>query len=81
MIDPWGCIAVANTEDIHVDQKELEDARWFTLSEIVRALEIAETNPTFSPSEELRVPPPYAIANRLIKQWATDAQKDNKNVQ
>lgn len=58
---------------VSVDHVELEDARWFTLEEITSALKIR--NPPRSQEPPLLwVPPSYAIANRLIREWAANHQ-------
>ncbi|KAJ3607483.1 hypothetical protein NHX12_024534 [Muraenolepis orangiensis] len=61
---------------LEVDHAELEDARWFTLEEIRAALKVR------TPPRELRdqpptvwVPPAYAIAHRLIGEWAEDQER------
>ncbi len=58
-----GCLAEAATTDIHMDDEEMTDVRWFDRAEVLRALE--------GSSEELTVPGPIAIAHHLIKAWAT----------
>lgn len=57
-----GCIAQAETDAIRVDHSELEDARWFSRTQVTRALE--------APTPELILPPPLAIAHHLIHHWA-----------
>ncbi len=60
-----GCIATAISEDIHLDDDELDDARWFTagdLRQITRGQQRGE--PT-----DIIVPPPFAIAHTLLKYW------------
>ncbi len=59
-----GCLADAESEDIVVDAKELEDARWFDRDRIARALSGK------GGSEGFFVPPPMAIAHQLIRAWA-----------
>lgn len=69
MSQPWpfpsslmlGCIAQAESEELTIDYAELVDARWFSLEEIRKALE-GEPGPLF-------VPPPFAIANHLMRTW------------
>jgi NAD+ diphosphatase len=51
---PWARGEPDHTHD------ELEDARWFTREEIVRAV---------AGEGEIHVPPPYAIAHRLVSTW------------
>lgn len=71
------CHATVNPDhtQVTVDETELEDARWFTLEEITAALKIKV------PPRNLKgeppvfwVPPSYAIANRLIREWAANQQ-------
>jgi NAD+ diphosphatase len=57
-----GCHAKALTTDIHKDDEEMTDVRWFDRGEVLLALK--GENP------HLRVPAPIAIAHHLIKAWA-----------
>ena len=59
-----GCMAAATNSPLVVDQKELEDARWFSRGEI--ALMFAKSHPA-----GLFCPPKLAIANLLIRSWVT----------
>ena len=59
-----GCHAQALTTDIHMDNEEMTDVRWFTRDEVLLALR--GENP------HLRVPDPIAIAHHLIRAWAED---------
>ena len=56
-----GCIAEGLSEEITVDPKELEDARWFSRADLVDALA--------GRSGVLSVPQPLAIAHHLIRAW------------
>jgi NAD+ diphosphatase len=58
-----GCHAEALTTDIHRDEAELTDCRWFSRAEVKTM--IARTH-----SDGLFIPPPFAIAHQLIKAWA-----------
>ena len=58
-----GCFAEAEGKDLTVDKKELEDARWFTKTEIREYL--AGKGP-------VRMPGHIAIAHHLIKAWAEE---------
>ncbi len=60
-----GCHAEALTRDIVVDREELEDARWFSRSEIAAML-------TRKHPEGLTTPPPVAIAHHIIRAWVED---------
>ena len=57
-----GCIGEAETEAIEIDHAEIEEARWFSLDEIRNAL-AGKPGP-------LSVPPPFAVAHHLIREWA-----------
>jgi NAD+ diphosphatase len=61
-----GCTARAVTTDIRVDRTELEDARWFTRSEVQKMF--ADTHP-----DGHRAPNGIAIAHHLLGQWASEA--------
>ena len=55
------CMAKASNQTIHVDEVELEEARWFTRDEIISSM--AGQGP-------LGAPPPMAIAHQLMKAFA-----------
>ena len=57
-----GCHAEALTRDIVIDREELEDARWFTRTEVATML--MRKHP-----DGLTTPPPVAIAHHLIRAW------------
>jgi NAD+ diphosphatase len=57
-----GCHARALTTDIHKDDEEMTDVRWFSRDEVLSALQ--------GEHPQLRVPAPVAIAHHLIKAWA-----------
>ncbi|KAI8361088.1 NUDIX hydrolase domain-like protein [Mortierella sp. GBAus27b] len=69
-----GTHAEALNEDVDVtkEDRELEDAKWFTRSQVLEALKGARTT-WGKPSEDdtLRVPPSTAIAHHILKAWAT----------
>ncbi len=58
-----GCHAEALTTDIDTSSDELEDAQWFD-KDLVRAALSGKR------SEELWMPPPFAIAHQLVRAWA-----------
>jgi len=58
-----GCRAVALEEALSVNGAELADARWFTRAEVRQMLQ------GLHPAG-LRVPPPFAIAHHLIRDFA-----------
>lgn len=70
-----GChatVSPAHTQ-VSMDRTELEDARWFTLEEIVSALQV-KTPPRRGDPPTLWLPPKHAIANRLITEWTQRQQ-------
>ncbi|XP_039645189.1 nucleoside diphosphate-linked moiety X motif 13 isoform X1 [Perca fluviatilis] len=67
MIGCHATVSPAHTQ-LSVDQSELEDARWFSLEEVVTALQVKAPPPRGAAG--LWLPPKHAIANRLISEWA-----------
>ena len=57
-----GCLGEALTEEITLDDDELEAGRWFTRDEV--RLMVERRHP-----DGLITPPPMAIANFLIRSW------------
>ena len=57
-----GCHATAATTDIHKDDEEMTDVRWFSRGEVRAALA--------GKGETLSLPGPFAIAHHLIRSWA-----------
>jgi NAD+ diphosphatase len=58
-----GCCAEATTSAVKIDEKELEDARWFSRGEV--ELMFSKAHPA-----ELFCPPKLAIAHHLLWSWA-----------
>ena len=59
-----GCHAVAQDTTLTIDQRELEEARWFTREEVSYAMQAGrEGDGAFAP------PPPAAIAHSLLEWW------------
>ena len=58
-----GCFATAETEEILLDDIELEEAVWFDKATVQAALAGKGDGSLF-------VPPPMAIAHQLVKAWA-----------
>ncbi len=59
-----GCFATAESEEIMLDDVELEEAVWFDKSTVQAAL-------AGNGDGSLYVPPPMAIAHQLVKAWAS----------
>ena len=57
-----GCYAEARSIDIHMDEAELEDCRWFTPEETLALLDHVSASGNTSP-------PKGAIAHRLMRDW------------
>ncbi|KAG0236299.1 Peroxisomal NADH pyrophosphatase nudt12 [Actinomortierella wolfii] len=67
-----GCLAEATSEEIDItkEDKELEDARWFTRQEVLEAIKVGVSN---GPSGTLKLPPgSIAIARHILAAWATE---------
>lgn len=60
-----GCLAQATSTEIRIDPSELADARWFSREEVRAILE--NRHP-----DGLICPPPMAIANHLMRIFASD---------
>lgn len=56
-----GCLAVALSTDIKVDENEIEEARWFPRQQVIDSFR--GTNPAFT------FPPRQTIAHQLIRHW------------
>ncbi len=59
-----GCLAEGLSDEIAIDPQELEDARWFSRTELEEALA--------GRSDVLAVPQRIAIAHHLIRAWLAD---------
>ncbi|XP_069025457.1 NAD-capped RNA hydrolase NUDT12 [Embiotoca jacksoni] len=57
-----GCIAVAMSTDIRVDENEIEEARWFPRQQVIESL-VRGALPAFV------IPPRQTIAHQLIRHW------------
>ncbi|XP_070690423.1 NAD-capped RNA hydrolase NUDT12 isoform X2 [Pempheris klunzingeri] len=57
-----GCLAVAISTDIKVDENEIEEARWFPRQQVIESL-LRGARPAFT------VPPRQTVAHQLIKHW------------
>ncbi|XP_059192220.1 peroxisomal NADH pyrophosphatase NUDT12 isoform X2 [Centropristis striata] len=56
-----GCVAVAISTDIKVDENEIEEARWFSRQQVIDSFR--GTRPAFT------FPPRQTIAHQLIRHW------------
>uniref|UniRef100_A0A8C6WTA3 NAD-capped RNA hydrolase NUDT12 n=1 Tax=Neogobius melanostomus TaxID=47308 RepID=A0A8C6WTA3_9GOBI len=57
-----GCLTVAMTTEINVDQEEIEEAQWFTRQQVVDSL-------LGGPRAAFTVPPRQTIAHQLLRHW------------
>lgn len=57
-----GCLTVAISTDIKVDENEIEEARWFPRQQVIDSL-FRGAQPAFT------VPPRQTIAHQLIRHW------------
>ncbi|KAM9359874.1 NAD-capped RNA hydrolase NUDT12 [Symphorus nematophorus] len=58
-----GCLAVAISTDIKVDENEIEEAQWFPRQQVIEFL-LGRARPP-----ALSIPPRQTIAHQLIKHW------------
>ncbi len=65
-----GCIAEGLTEEITIDEQELDHAAWFSRAEIVEGMERALT--TAPGDGKFRMPHPIAIAHQLARAWLAE---------
>lgn len=56
------CMAEATATAITLDERELDDARWFTRGEVTAAM-------AGEPDAAFIAPPPFAIAHTLLAEW------------
>ena len=61
-----GCLGRATSTEIHIDDAEMADVRWFSRDEVTAALE--------NESPSLKVPGSLAIAHHLIKSWVNGGE-------
>lgn len=66
--DVVSCDLLSFPVQLSVDNSELEDARWFTMDEITRALQV-KAPPRRGDPPIIWLPPKHALANRLIREW------------
>ncbi|ORX81315.1 hypothetical protein K493DRAFT_320706 [Basidiobolus meristosporus CBS 931.73] len=67
-----GCIGRALSEQIQLEDLELDDAKWFTREEVLSGLQnpIEITTKAELDPDQLRLPPGTAIAHQIIRTWA-----------
>lgn len=64
------CIGTAESGEIRIDPHELEDARWFSLDDVQRAL-------WGDPDAPFIAPPAYAIAHSLLTAWVAERTENH----
>ncbi|MDD9910018.1 MAG: NAD(+) diphosphatase [Ahrensia sp.] len=69
-----GCYGEALETGIDADMDELEDCRWFSRDEILAVMQ-GNGPKQADGSPALFIPPPMAIANRLITDWVKEVVK------
>ncbi|XP_037084463.1 nucleoside diphosphate-linked moiety X motif 13-like [Pollicipes pollicipes] len=71
-----GCYALTDHTELEVDRSELEDARWFSASELLDAYQRIQRDLGLRLRREntgvLWIPPRGTIAHRLIKSWLAE---------
>jgi NAD+ diphosphatase len=77
MSQPWpfpsslmiGCVAEGLSDEITIDEQEIETARWITKSEAAAALKRGNPYDNEGEVADLFIPPPIAIAYHLLREW------------
>ena len=65
-----GFVAEALSDEITIDPEELDDAKWFTLDQISKAVDwFPGENLAAAGDGKLRLPSRDSIARRLIDDW------------
>lgn len=63
----------SNNKDISLNDKELEEARWFSRSDVFDMLARSTGPDVWTATSEIeRLPPPFTIAHQLIRFWAEE---------
>ncbi|KAG8556627.1 hypothetical protein GDO81_018141 [Engystomops pustulosus] len=67
------CQATVKDDKLEINRAEIADARWFTLEEVMEALQV-KMMPSKLPDGTLPVwvPPKFAIAHQLIQEWVQE---------
>ncbi|RUS18823.1 putative NADH pyrophosphatase [Jimgerdemannia flammicorona] len=69
-----GCLAEATTDLVKLEDKELEEARWFSRAQVIDAFVQSSIPFEAHSSVPFRLPPETAIAHQLIKTWAVERE-------
>jgi len=78
-----GCFAQAESTDIILHDKELEDARWFSRDQVQAAYQNAVKYANIGatpPDGTIFLPGSYAIAHHLVKHWLENSSAAIKNI-
>ncbi|KAM4031178.1 NAD(P)H pyrophosphatase NUDT13, mitochondrial [Anomaloglossus baeobatrachus] len=67
------CQATVKDDELNINKAEIEEARWFTVEEVIEALGV-KMLPSKLPDGTFPVwvPPKFAIAHHLIQQWVQE---------
>nr|DBA15290.1 TPA: hypothetical protein GDO54_004522 [Pyxicephalus adspersus] len=64
------CQATVKDDKLDINKAELKDARWFSLEEVIEALQVQIMPPKMADgTRPVWVPPRFAIAHYLIQEW------------
>ncbi|XP_069836619.1 NAD(P)H pyrophosphatase NUDT13, mitochondrial isoform X2 [Dendropsophus ebraccatus] len=67
------CQATVKDDRLEINRSEIEDARWFTLEEVIEALQVKILPPKLPDGTfPVWVPPKIAIAHQLIQEWVQE---------
>ncbi|XP_018426911.1 PREDICTED: nucleoside diphosphate-linked moiety X motif 13 [Nanorana parkeri] len=73
------CQATAKDDKLNINREELQDARWFSLDEVIEALQVNMLPPKMADGTiPVWVPPRFAIAHHLIQEWVQEQKTQLK---
>ncbi|XP_073452646.1 NAD(P)H pyrophosphatase NUDT13, mitochondrial isoform X1 [Aquarana catesbeiana] len=71
------CQATVKNDKLNINKAELKDARWFSLDEVIEALQVKMMPPKMADGTmPVWVPPRFAIAHHLIQEWVQEQKME-----
>lgn len=70
------CLQMSSVQ-LNINKAELKDARWFSLDEVIEALQVKMMPPKMADGTmPVWVPPRFAIAHHLIQEWVQEQKME-----
>ncbi|KAM5140820.1 NAD(P)H pyrophosphatase NUDT13, mitochondrial [Mantella aurantiaca] len=74
------CQATVKDHKLNINRAELKDAKWFSLDEVIEALQVNILPPKMADGTvPVWVPPRFAIAHDLIQEWVQEQKMQLEN--